>query len=293
VTAPAGPALLTANDRRFAQHNESRVAAAAYQLVLHLGGREAGLKKLLKALTLYKRGGHAVWQARDLRDLAAAHLARTRADHAAIGKIFAGQRISWARQFSVALDFAAFVQSGPVLALPEISIAITGPGGFDCRARGGDITPASPGAQSFTLDDGTKVFGIKSADGGLPASANDDCYLISGDGTPNAIGEPPAIAGTATLPLPYLSNLAHWSRDFQLRVLYSCQTTSPDPSQPPPNCPASAPLVVVVSGGNEDPAYPRQYELSAPKGSETTLVRFWADGECQVLGGSGDTDCSA
>jgi hypothetical protein len=77
AASPASPDLLSASDRRFAQHNETRVGAAAYQLVQRFGGAQVGLKKLLTALTRYRRAGHAVWQARDLRDLAAGHLART------------------------------------------------------------------------------------------------------------------------------------------------------------------------------------------------------------------------
>ncbi len=287
---PARPQLPTDRDKRYAQYNETRVAGATYGLITYLGGGEAGLKRLLAALTSYHRAGHAVWTARDLRDLAAQEFEHSAGDHAAIDALFDGQGISWFRSFTVSVDFNAFVASGPAYAVPELAVRLTGPGGLDCRASGGDLFPGSPGAIG-TLDDGRPVLGFKVADGGLSYSADDDCYLISGNGTPR-LGDPPMITGlAATLPFPYLGGLAHWSGDFELHVLYAC-ITIPAPPGAISKCPDTAPVDVTVDSRNDDPDRPRQYKgVTLPLGVEKTVVTFKADGKCDALGTGPSADC--
>ncbi len=293
TTRPAAPALQTTQDRRYAQYNETRVAGATFQLVKWLGGGDKGLKRLLAGLARYKRSGHSVWMARDLRDLFATEFERSAADHVAIDKIFLAQGMSWYRQFSVALDFAKYAASGVVSAIPEISVSLRGPGGFDCRARGGDITIVTPGVQG-KLDDGRPVLGIKAASGGLQYSADDDCYLWGGDGTPNELGAPPAVSSSATLPFAYLDGLAHWGDFYELRARYVCRTFPVPPGSPPANCPATAPVNLTVTSRVEDPRNPRTYnDVNLGIGVEKTIVVFSANGKCDVKAtASADSDCS-
>lgn len=286
---PARPQLVSARDKRYAQYNETRVAGATYGLITHLGGGEAGLKRLLAALPGYHRDGHSVWTARDLRDLAAQQFEQSAADHAAIDSIFQGEGISWYRWFVVSVDFAAFAGSGAAYAVPELALRVTGPGGFDCRASGNDLLPTSPGAIG-TLDGGQQVIGFKAADGGLSFSANDDCYLISGNGTP-VLGDPPALVGlSATLPFPYLAGLAHWNGDFELRARYACFTIPPPPGADA-KCPDTAPIDVTVDSRNDDSERPRHYNVSLGLGVEKTLVTFKADGKCDAIGSGAPPDC--
>ena len=152
--------------------------------------------------------------------------------------------------------------------------------------------PVSPGAQA-KLDDGRPVLGLKSADGGLSYSADDDCYLYGGDGTPNELGAPPAVASSALLAFPYLEDLAHWRGNYELRARYVCRTFPVPPGSPPANCPSTAPVQVIVTSRNDDPQSPRTYnDLSLGINVEKTLVTFSASGKCEVNGAAGDTDCS-
>ena len=197
ASTPAVPALATAEDKRYAQSNETRAGGVAYQLIGHLGGGKAGLRRLLAALPRYKRGGHSVWTLRDLRDLAAQQLDKTAADHAAVDRIFVGQGVSWSQGIAIAVDRANFPQE--VAASSELVVRVTGPGGFDCTSKA-DIDPAT----TAKLDSGIAI-GTKVADGGLSFSADDDCYLVSGDG--KLPDDPPRtlFGDRATMPFPFLS----------------------------------------------------------------------------------------
>ena len=146
AAAPATPGLESTKDRRYAQYNELRVAAATYALMRRIGagGLDLGLKRLLDGLDAYRRDGHSAWTARDLRDLARELAERSAADHVAIDKIFLDQGMSWLRQVGVGLDFAKYAASGVVSAIPEITVRLVGPAGFDCRVQGGTSRPCLP-----------------------------------------------------------------------------------------------------------------------------------------------------
>jgi hypothetical protein len=291
---PAGPPLASAEDKRYAQYSQTRVGGATYQLIGHLGGGQAGLKRLLSALPAYRRAGHSVWTARDLRDLAAQTFEHSPADHVAIDKIFGGQRISWYRYFGVAADLAALGQSGGQFMKPELALHVTGPGGFDCHTTV-DIQPFDPATRSAKRDNGTPLFGVKKADGGLSFAADDDCYLVSGDGrVSGAVEELSPLADAATMPFPYLSGLAHWNGDFTVRAKYVCALAAIPPTPGiTPICPPSMKVDMTVSSSNEDPAVPRMYKsIVLNRNTDQTVATFRANGECQVFAPAGDRDCS-
>ena len=260
ASTPAVPALATAEDKRYAQSNETRAGGVAYQLIGHLGGGKAGLRRLLAALPRYKRGGHSVWTLRDLRDLAAQQLDKTAADHAAVDRIFVGQGVSWSQGIAIAVDRANFPQE--VAASSELVVRVTGPGGFDCTSKA-DIDPAT----TAKLDSGIAI-GTKVADGGLSFSADDDCYLVSGDG--KLPDDPPRtlFGDRATMPFPFLSSLAHWSGKFTVLAKYVCEFDDRLGPREVFQCPTT---IGVVAGPTSPYLLTLVPELRAPK--RMTLTR--------------------
>jgi hypothetical protein len=288
---PARPQLATDRDRRYAQYNETRVAGATYNLIGYLGGGEAGLKKLLSALPDYHRDGHSVWTARDLRDLAAQQFEQSAADHAAIDKIFLGEGMSWWQSFNVGV----YRDSNPygTSADAELVISVTGPGGFDCRNTTGNDIDAAPGSP---VDDGLELPGKKAADGGLSYSANDDCYLVSGDGRVADPNEDPHGFGSdgAQIQFPYLSGLAHWNGPFQVHAKYVCDFDQRAGPREEFNCPSSVAFPVYAGSPyllGIAPELATPTSVSLPRGVDTVVATFTADGKCEILGSGATTDC--
>ena len=284
---PAGPPLETAEDKRYAQYSETRVGGATYQLIGHLGGGQAGLKRLLAALPGYRRAGHSVWTARDLRDLAVQRFEQSAADHAAIDRIFFAQGISWFQSIAVGVDRLNLPQE--VAASSEIVVRVTGPGGFDCTPQT-DIDSST----SSKLDGGLAL-GEKVADGGLSYSADDDCYLISGDGMLPDEPDPRAHgAERATVPFPYLSGLAHWTGEFKVLAKYVCEFDDRFGPHEVFQCPTTASFTAGVTSLlllSVVPALATPTPIRLTRNAETTVATFTADGKCQIFGAGTRTDC--
>ena len=284
--SPVRPSLATEVDQRYAQYNEARVGAAAYQLLDYLGENAVGLARLLDALTQYKRDGHSVWTARDLRDMAVQEIEKTAADHAAIDAIFAGQEIAWGQEFAFGVPIE---DDGMRAAFGELALSVIGPGGFDCHVNSDQNHP-----KLTTLDDGHQVVsGIKSADGGLTFSANDDCYMISGDGKLNQGDEPHTFGiDDVEIPFPYLAGLVHWQGLYFVRAKFVCAFDPKDGA--PHHCPNT--LKVRVSAVNVHLVLHAR-ELAAPqtvilhRNVDQVVATFSADGKCILMASSGAIDC--
>lgn len=283
TSQPATPHLKSPIDERYAQYNEVRVAAASYQLMEWLGKNpppvagqdplDLGLKRLLGAMAHYKRDGHGVWVTRDLRDSAVQEFEQTAQDHAAIEDIFAGQQISW--------DQGLAVMIGPDTEInhhdQRIALHITGPDGFDCRSG------ANTGSNVVLIDGGRGALGRKGASGGLPFSANDDCYIVY----------EPGVLGTSRweIPFPYLANLAHWEKmGFTVRAKYFCGPN--DQFFPHDHCPHMLKMIVSVLNTSVIVAGPQKcygIPVTLVRDAEVPLQTFTADGNSKV--GDANTDC--
>lgn len=279
---PARPGLVSKEAERYSQYNESRVGAATYQLIDYLGKGVTGLKALLAALHKYQREGHAAWTARDLRDLAVQEFEKTPAEHATIDRIFLGQRIWWKQGFALSYD-----PDGVEGIEEEIALSVTGAGGFDCH-----VTKDVDKPQLDTLDGGDLSEGVKAASGGLSWSANDDCYMVSGDGIV-ADGKNPHGMGIdeVDIPFPYLPGLAHWQGWYKVRATYACK---PDNRfGPAGKCPATLkmfinvmnPLVVMY-----DPLTMIRIPITLPLNTPKVIARFKAQGDCEA--GDNFVNCS-
>lgn len=276
------PPLATRQDERYAQYNESRVAAVAYQLTEYLGGGAPGLKRLLDAMKIYKRDRHAAWTARDLRDLAVQEFEKSAADHAAIDDIFETQGMSWEQSFGLEIDGSEDYGKWADI---EIMLSVTGPGGFDCRATS-DIYETKLSA----LDGGRGVVtGTMVARGGLAYSANDDCYLISGDGV---VGKPRPKARTmgidgVVIPFPYLGGLAHWAGPYTVRAKYVC-ARDPNAGSAPGGVRCPATFTVQLRVWNQrlifnEPNLLKPIPVTLVKDNDMPIVTFKANGECKAI----------
>ena len=287
ASAPARPTLASKTDERYAQYSETRVGAVTYQLIQRqLGGGQAGLKRLLTALPRYRRDGHSVWTARDLRDLAAQQFEHSGADQAAIDRLFFSQQMSWEAHIGVGYaresdpEFSRLRFAGVT-----ISVRVTGPGGFDCH------TTTDIPTTGFTRIDGGAAFGIKKADGGLPFSSADDCYLVSGSGrvdfnNPRTLG-----ADQVTIPFPYLAGERHWTGEYTVYAKYHCEFDPAAGGANQPYCPTAMKVriypfnkILVIT----TPTVAQGVPLTLPREVETTVATFKANGDCHV----GAFDCS-
>lgn len=281
---PARPRLAPA-DARYAQYNETRVAAAMYDLVDYLGGGTAGFGRLLTAMRAYRRDGHGVWTARDLRDLAVQHFERNAFDHAAIDGIFLLQGMSWTQHFVFGIPEmpSTYLRA----AEDEIVVSVTGPNGFECRSA--DDTDA---AHIETLDGGVGiVVGERVAEGGIAYSANDDCYLVTGDGKV-AEAEPHGLGSDSVdIPFPYLDRLAHWTGPFTVHAKYVCEFNQALGTRRQFRCPST--FTVLLSVNNlllplNVPAFREPIPVTLVKDVEMAIVTFEANGNCKLIGG---VDC--
>jgi hypothetical protein len=279
---PAGPPLATKQDERYAQYSQTRVGGAAYQLVGRLGGGQAGLKRLLTALPSYSRGGHSVWTARDLRDLAAQKFESSAADQTALDGIFFGQGMSWTANIDVSFtlqpdpEFARLRYAGAT-----IQVRVAGPGGLDCRtAADTDVIPGT------AYDGGQKAPGTKKASGGLSFSGADDCYLVSAGPGPIDFSKPRVLGfDQVTIPFPYLAGGQHWSGVYTVYAKYHCEF---QPGAPPDAyCPATK--HVQMRPGNKallltTPTAIQGAPMTLVREVETTVATFKANGECHIGG---------
>jgi hypothetical protein len=296
---PARPALVSETAERYSQYNESRVGAATYQLMQYLGKGVVGLTRLLDAMTAYKRDGHGVWTMRDLRDLAVQQFETSAADHAAIDEIFAGQQVAWGERIGVGLAPVDANLRGDIVlsdlkkirvADPEIALSIVGPGGFDCHVNSDVNMPSL-----VPLDGGRGVaMGRKTAEGGLSYSANDDCYMVSGDGkVPDRVSYHGLGTDMVEIPFPYLAGLAHWQGLYSLRAKFVCAFDQGLGMRFQFHCPDTFHVVVSVfnlplmlhnKGSASD-------IVELHRNVDQTVVTFTADGKCTILGASGAVDC--
>jgi hypothetical protein len=275
---PARPELASDVDRRYAQYNETRVAGATYQLVGRLGGGERGLKRLLGAFNTYRRDGHSVWTARDLRDLVVRSFERSGADHTTFDLVFRGQGIAWDRSINVGVpgtdpELAKLAQAGITM-----TVRVSGPAGFDCRTT----TDIDPGVNQL-VDGPALVIGEKRADGGIAFSNADDCYLSTGTTLVDFVKGHTFGGDSATIPFPYLSGGGHWSGPYTVYATYSCEF---EPTSDPAvrYCPTG--MQVLVTGTNfalmiNAPSV-RDAPLLLPRGVETQVGTFTAKGDCTV-----------
>lgn len=276
---PATPQLASDADRRYAQYSEVRVAGATYQLAQRLGGRTRGLKRLLDAVTRYRRDGHAVWTARDLRDAVVQSFERTGADHSAYSAVFWGQGMRWDRKVNVGLAPVDAERDRIVQAGMTMTVRVAGPGGFNCRTTT-DIDPLD----TLVVDGSLPVIGAKRADGGLSFSNADDCYLSTGTTTvdfltPHAFG-----FDSATIPFPYLAGGAHWGGAYTVYATYTC-TFEPASDPNIRYCPAA--LQTDVRADNLGllvtvPSAAAPARIALPRGVETQVATFRANGDCTV-----------
>ncbi len=239
---PARPALATDTDKRYAQWSETRVAGATYQVVKHLGGAHQGFARLLEGLRAYRRDGHHVWTARDLRDMLASRFERNGPDHQRFDGAFIGQGIQWTFEVAVGVPQAGSGLEQMRSADGEIVVHVTGPGGFTCQLTGDDVDELT----GTPLNGGGLVLGTRMASGGLGFLDNDDCFLVSGDGTVGGDEKPHSFGYDGVeIPFPYLAGGAHWGGKYELHARFVCAF---DIRQGPPeqfNCP---PLVTMDVG---------------------------------------------
>jgi hypothetical protein len=282
VEIPARPQLLTGTDKRYAQYSETRVAGATYGVIGRLGGGQAGLKRLLGALPSYRRDGHSVWTARDLRDMTVQAFERSGADNVAVSRIFAGQGIGWGRRvtFGVPLSDPEFAKIMDAQA--TLIVRVDGPGGFDCRT-----TTDIDGAK-FTQYDGSEIApGLKRGDGGLGYSGSDDCYLVSGTDTVDFANPHTFGVDAAELPFPFLAGQAHWSGEYAVHAKYVCEF---QPGADPSNayCPATMQVLVaadtpVATLRANEPGLHDPVLFTLARGAEAKVATFEAKGKCQVV----------
>jgi hypothetical protein len=280
---PARPTLASAADKRYAQFSEARVGGVVYNLVKRLGAGPAGFKRLLGALATYRRAGHSVWTARDLRDLTVQQFERSANDHALMDVVFRSQGLMWDRHIAVGVPSADAEHDKLHDAGDTLVVRVTGPGGFNCRTT----TDIDPSAQA-RIDGSQVATGLKRADGGLSFSANDDCYLVSGTDTVDFQNPHNFGTDSAEIPFPYLAGQAHWQGEYTVRAKYVC-TFRPDAQSP--TCPSV--IQVEVSDNNPGlvattPAARQGIRFSLARGVETTIATFSAAGKCRVV----TFDCS-
>jgi hypothetical protein len=283
---PARPGLASARDVRYAQWNETRVAGATYGVVQRLGGGERGFKRLLTGLRAYRRDGHSVWTARDLRDLVVTQFERTPADHVRYEQAFRGQGIHWSLQVGVGVSQASV--DGARSADAELVVSVAGPGGFSCTLAGDDVDDLDV----TPLNGGGLVLGRRSASGGLSFLDDDDCFLVSGDGTVGGSETPHGMGGDrAEVPFPFLAGGAHFAGRFEVRARYVCAF---DVRFGPPesfNCPAVAPFKIGVTDPLLLAAVPELAALTdvpLALNVDTVVATYTAEGKCTV----GTVDCS-
>ena len=280
---PARPDLVSDIDRRYAQYSETRVAGVVYQTVARLGGGERGLKRLLATFGAYRRAGHSVQTARDLRDLVVQSFERTGADHTGYELIFRGQGISWDRTINVGVpptdpEVAKIRQAGMTM-----TVRMSGPGGFDCRTT----TDIDPDANEL-VDGPALVIGQKRADGGLSFSNADDCYLSTGTTTVDFVKSHTFGGDSVTLPFPYLAGGTHWSGEYTVYATYTCTfEATADPAVA--YCPTEMQVRITGSNLTLQVTAPtvREAPLALPRGVETKVATFTAKGDCMIAG----TDC--
>jgi hypothetical protein len=285
---PANPTLKGDFDVRYAQYNETRVGAAAYQLLDYLGENAVGLARLLDAMTAYKRDGHGVWVARDLRDMAVQEFEKDSSDHVDIDSIFTGQQLGWGELIGFGLPMG---DPGFRAADFELAISVTGPGGFDCR-----VTSDVDTAKLIKLDDGRAMAqGIKAAEGGLAFSANDDCYMISGDGkVPNQLRYHGMGMDQVEIPFPYLAGLAHWQGLYTVKAKYVCEYDPRMNARRTFKCPEALNISLWVFNL---PLFIRgttglgPHPVMLHRNVDQAVATFSADGKCTLLDADGATDC--
>jgi hypothetical protein len=274
--------VLALKHARYAQYNETRVAAATYNLIEYLGGGVPGLKRLLDAMKTYSRDGHKAWTARDLRDLAVQNFENNSADHQAIDEIFYMQGMDWGQSFGLEIDES---QDYGKFADIEIMLRVTGPGGFDCRATSDIYDP-----KATPLDGGVGVVTGKKkvADGGLAYSVNDDCYLQSGDGVVGKRRPKGWTLGidSVTIPFPYLDRLAHWAGPYAVTAKYVC-ARAPEAGSAKHRCPATFPVQLRVWNDwliINEPNLLKPIPVTLVKDIDMPIVTFKANGECKAIG---------
>jgi hypothetical protein len=287
ASQPPRPTLASKQDERYAQYNETRVAAVTYQMIQRkLGGGQAGLKRLLTALPRYRRAGHSVWTARDLRDLAAQQFEHGGADDAFFNVLFFTEGMSWEGQIGV----GPTTEPDPEFrrmqyAWATISVRLTGPGGFDCR------TTTDIAATELTRFDGAgAALGVKKAGGGLAFAGADDCYLVSSGGAVKW-PQPREIGGErVTIPFPYLAGGAHWTGDYTVYAKYHCEFDPSNPPGIPAYCPTGMKVriypvnkILLIS----TPGLAMGAPLTLSREVETKVATFKANGECHI----GAVDC--
>jgi hypothetical protein len=278
---PARPALATDEDRRYAQYSETRVAGVVYGLITRLGGGERGLKRLLGAAPSYRRDGHSVWTARDLRDLVVQAFERSAADHAAFDDVFLGQSMGWDRRVTVGVPFSDPEFEKIRSAGATISVRLTGPGGFTCQT-----TTDIDSLTTTPLDGGARfVIGEKRADGGLGFSANDDCYLSTGSETIDHLRPRNFGGDAADLPFPYLAGLGHWSGEYTVSAKYLCEF-DPGGDTSTSYCPTVKQTEVGafnLNGVVAVPALLKPMPVALARGVETKVATFKANGDCFIV----------
>jgi hypothetical protein len=297
---PARPGLASEKDERYSQYNESRVGAITYQLMDYLGKGVVGLTRLLDAMSKYKRDGHPAWVARDLRDLAVQYFETAAADHGAIDPIFRGQEVAWGERIGVGLALV-----GPRLApsIPsdfmnkfraaeaEVALTVTGPGGFDCHVTSDVDEPILTALDAG----GGLVMGRKAAEGGLSYSANDDCYMVSGDGkVPNGLRGHGLGMDVVEIPFPYLTGLAHWQGTYTVKAKFACEY---NPLMGPKytfRCPNTFRFVVSalnLSALLHSKEFVTSDYVVLQRNVEQPVATFTADGKCTLLTAAGNIDC--
>jgi hypothetical protein len=291
INLDSTPATPRPDVERLAQYNEVAIAAVIWKLVNHFGAGDshAGLRPFLEALHSYKRDGHPPQSTREMRDaLIEGGLEKNSpAEHIAIDKIFAAERIAWG--LFVEVQFPDYVSGGV-----RADQVLSGPGAYSsCRLADGDPSyDYGPPDLPFSWTSGLLV------QGGLAYTWQSDCLL---SGSYVFLDQTNLAAAEMWLRFPYLPGNAHLS-PFVYSVDLTCQTTASY------TCPASYSVKLLIAtgvwGSTPDQAYatdPAQTwvrpevlpgliiaTVTLPTNVLTQVVSFDGNGNCELSSGA---DC--
>ena len=170
----------------------------------------------------------------------------------------------------------------------ELVVSVVGPGGFSCTLRGDDVNDLN----ATPLNGGGFALGERSASGGLSFLDDDDCFLVSGDGTVGGDEAPHGMGGDrAEVPFPFLAGGGHFGGRYEVRARYVCAFDVRFGPQEQFYCPPVATFKVGVTDPLLLAAVP---ELAMPTdvplalNVDTVVGTYTAEGKCTV----GQTDCS-
>ena len=286
VDLEANPATPRPKNPRLAQYNETAAAGVLVRLFDHLGpDRISGLHKVLRAARNYRQvARHTPNSMRQVRDaLITGRLEEeTYQSHQAIDDIFIdGGRMNWKFRTWVTLD------GDPAKgrwAPQEVALELRGPYSR-CKMNG------PGGRQDLDGDDPlmSEWYGAIGARGGLPYTWEDDCLLYGGDGQTGE-SEPIGRQAYVGLDFPYLSDQTHYSSPFVLSAKYVCWTDE-ESDNPSYHCTDSRRIDIVVRMGlGNDKTL---VDVSLERGQKTDIVRFNAQGDCEIIAGAvRPRDCS-